>query len=149
MNCAVDCPVSADFQIEMQQGNACYERNDLNLAGEHYRQALALQPNSLEANYNLGVVLADSGQYEEAASQFRRTLELNPQSAAAWNFLGVCHAASQRYTEAEFHYRRAIELQYQFPDAHFNLGQLLLRLGRLEEGFAESEWRWQTRSSRH
>ena len=32
----------------------------------------------------------------------------------------------------------------QFPDAHFNLGMLLLRLGRWREGFAECESRWQT-----
>ena len=136
--------MSTNIRVVLQQGNAYYERHDLANAGECYRQAIALQPSSIEANYNLGVVLADSGQYGEAAGQFRRTLELNSENAAAWNFLGVCHASQQEYADAEADYRRAIELQYQFPDAHFNLGQLLLRLGRLQEGFAESEWRWQT-----
>jgi hypothetical protein len=134
----------ADFASLLQQGNACYERHDLVAAGEHYRRAIALQPTSIDANYNLGVVLADRGLIDEASAQFRGVLELNPSCAPAWNFLGICDAAQQRDGDAEKHYRRAIELQYQFPHAHFNLGQLLLRMGRLEEGFAESEWRWQT-----
>ena len=87
--------MSEDWVAHLQQGNASYEKHELVAAGEHYRRALALQPASLEANYNLGVVLADSRQYDEAATQFRRTLELNPQSAPAWNFLGVCDVAEQ------------------------------------------------------
>ena len=136
--------MNAEFVNQLQQGNACYENNDLVQAGKHYRDAMELDPTSLEANYNLGVVLADFGQMNEAAGQFRKSLELNPNYAPAWNFLGVCDAAELRFDDAETNYRRAIELQFQFPLAHFNLGQLLLRIGRLEEGFEESEWRWQT-----
>ena len=40
--------------------------------------------------------------------------------------------------------RRTMALKHDFPNAHFNLGMLLLRLGRFPKGFRECEWRWQT-----
>jgi len=135
---------SGDFQSEMRAGNSSYELGDIATAELHYGRAAELDPASVEANYNWGVALAGLEQTDEAQKQFRRTLELNPLVARAWNFLGVVEAMCEQYESAEAHYRQALELEYEFPDAHFNLGQLLLRTGRLQEGFAESEWRWRT-----
>ena len=64
--------------------------------------------------------------------------------AGAYNNLAILEERLELRVAAETHYRRAIALKEQFPDAHFNLGMLLLRLGRFPEGFSECEWRWQT-----
>ena len=64
--------------------------------------------------------------------------------AGAYNNLAILEERLELRGAAEAHYRKAIALKEQFPDAHFNLGMLLLRLGRFPEGFAECEWRWQT-----
>jgi hypothetical protein len=65
-------------------------------------------------------------------------------NAGAFNNLAILEDRLGLDRAAETHYRCAIARMHQFPDAHFNLGMLLLRLGRFPEGFAECEWRWQT-----
>ena len=51
-------------------------------------------------------------------------------AAAAYNNLAIVEEQFGLYHAAETHYRQAIALKDQFPDAHFNLGMLLLRLGQ-------------------
>ena len=124
--------------------NAAYLKHDLVAAEAAYRQALRLQPDLLEALYNLGVLLRDDQRLAEAKQLFQRVVAQKPAAAMAHNNLGIIAGIEGDFVATESHYRRAIELQPTFALAHFNLGQLLLKLGRFEEGWSECEWRWQT-----
>lgn len=128
----------------LQQGNDCYTRGDPAGAIVHYRQALAMYPDSLEVRHNLGVALRDCERWEEAREQFQALLARAPHCPPAHNNLGILAAQAGDYSTAVKHYRQAIAQQFDFPDAHFNLGMLLLKLGEFAEGLAECEWRWQT-----
>lgn len=112
-------------------------------AERHYRRAIDLMPDFAGAHRNLGTLLAEAGRGDEAAESFRCVLVLEPGDALATNNLGTLEAQRGNLDESERHYRRAIELDPGYAKAHHNLGLLLLLLGRLKEGFAESEWRWQ------
>ena len=125
-------------------GNACYERGDLDAALHHFTQALQVVPDSVPARYNLGVVHRDLENWEAAWILFIDVIARDRNAAAAYNNLAIVEEHLGLYAAAETHYRQAITLKKQFPDAHFNLGMLLLRLGRWPEGFAECEARWQT-----
>jgi hypothetical protein len=46
--------------------------------------------------------------------------------------------------EAAACYRKVLALEPQHPEAHCNLGIVLLAQGQLAEGWTEHEWRWQT-----
>ncbi len=111
-------------------------------AERHYRRALELMPDYTAAHHNLGTLLAGAGRVGEAARCYRRVLALEPGHAQACNSLGTIEAHGGNLDDAARHYRRALELQPDYARAHHNLGLLLLLQGRLEEGFAESEWRW-------
>jgi TPR repeat/Glycosyltransferase family 9 (heptosyltransferase) len=125
-------------------GNACYARGDLDAARDHFAQALAVTPDSVPARYNLGVVHRDLENWEAAWILFIDVIARDKNAAAAYNNLAIVEEQFGLYQAAETHYRQAIALKNQFPDAHFNLGMLLLRLGRWREGFVECESRWQT-----
>jgi tetratricopeptide (TPR) repeat protein len=43
-----------------------------------YRQAIALQPDFVEAHYNLGVMLQEQGEREEAIACYQKALEIQP-----------------------------------------------------------------------
>ena len=101
-------------------------------------------PDSVPARYNLGVVHRDLENWETAWILFIDVIARDKNAAAAYNNLAIIEEHFGMYHAAETHYRQAIALKSQFPDAHFNLGMLLLRLGRWREGFAECESRWQT-----
>jgi Tetratricopeptide repeat len=132
------------FADHMRLGGESYERGDLATAGTHFEKALELDPGSTVARYNLGVVYRDHERSEDAWIQFLEVIARDGRAAGAFNNLAILEERLRYYRAAEAHYRRAIALKPEFPDAHFNLGMLLLRLGRFPEGFRECEWRWQT-----
>ncbi len=57
--------------------------SDPNRSAELYRQSVAQGPVRLEALVNLGVLLAQAGDYEAAGSLWRRALAMNPATEAA------------------------------------------------------------------
>ena len=108
-------------------------------AERHYRQALALRPDLVEAHNNLGIVLGSLGRHEEAEQSYRRALALDPGIAIVHNNLGTALAALGKSEDAERSYRQALALTPAYAEAHNNLGNALAALGRLEE--AEHSYR--------
>ncbi len=128
----------------LKAGGESYERGELAAARVHFEKAIALDPGSNLARYNLGVVYRDLEMSEDAWIQFLEVIARDGRMAGTFNNLAILEERLGYYRAAESHYRRAFALKPDFPDAHFNLGMLLLRLGRFPEGFRECEWRWQT-----
>ncbi len=128
----------------LRLGGESYERGELAAASAHFEKALALDPASNLARYNLGVVYRDLELDQKAWIHFIEVIARDGRAAGAFNNLAILEERLGLYLAAEAHYRRAIAIKDEFPDAHFNLGMLLLRLGRFPEGFRESEWRWKT-----
>src|SRR6202035_2833558 len=58
--------------------------------------------------------------------------------------LGTALKELGRLDEAAACYRKVLVLEPQHPEAHCNLGIVLLAQGKLAEGWQEHEWRWQT-----
>jgi hypothetical protein len=133
-----------EFAEHLKAGNESYERGELEKARVHFEEALRRVPGSVQARYNLGVVYRDLELSERAWVEFIDVLSRDGRMAGAYNNLAILEERLDLRIAAETHYRRAIALKEPFPDAHFNLGMLLLRLGRYPEGFSECEWRWQT-----
>ncbi|MEO0210754.1 MAG: tetratricopeptide repeat protein, partial [candidate division WOR-3 bacterium] len=52
------------------------------------RKTLQANPEDAEAHYNLGVLLADQGRYEEAEKEFREAIRIKPEYAEAHFSLG-------------------------------------------------------------
>jgi eukaryotic-like serine/threonine-protein kinase len=119
----------------------------LQKAIELYQQAIQKDPNyalgyaGLSDGYSL---LAYYGGMEPplALSKAReaalRALSLDDNLAESHNALGfVLAVADFDYAAAEREYKRAIELEPNYSTAHHNLGVMLTRTGRPEEGLAE------------
>jgi len=74
------------------------------------RQLLAAHPDRIEAEYNLGRLLAIRGENDEAARHLERALAARPNLAAGWHYLGEVRAAQGRPEEARACWRRALEI---------------------------------------
>lgn len=107
-----------------------------------YRRAVAAQPAYAEVYSNLGVLLMEQKRLDEAEEACRRAIALRPDHADACSNLGNLFQAQKRPREAELAYRRAIAARPDCADAHWNLSLLLLRRGRLAEGWREHEARY-------
>ena len=106
------------------------------------RRALELQPGNADVRLNLGVVLQKAGRLEEAADVLQKLIDEDPRNADAWTNLGTVRADQGRHDEALLCPEQALRLAPNHPKAHFCHSLELLGRGKLEEGFAEYEWRW-------
>jgi len=79
-----------------------------------------------------------SGDHERAAAAFDEALKIDPALARAHNGLGVIAAERKDYESALAHWRRAVELEPRDYETLFNLGDLLIKIGRPAE--ARTYW---------
>lgn len=110
-----------------------------------YRRAVALRPGYAEAWSNLGVLLLEQKRLEEAETACCRAVEVAPDYADGWSNLGNLLQAKKCLQQAEAAYRRAIAARPDCADAHWNISLLLLKQGRLAEGWREQEARYDPR----
>jgi tetratricopeptide (TPR) repeat protein len=121
-----------DFWIAFSLGNALSNSKPGEAEG-YYRVALAVRPDTWAVHYNLGVVLRDQGQVEEAIEHYRQAIKIDPRLAQAHTNLGVALAAKGQVEEAIEHYRQAIKIDPRLAEAHNNLGLALSAKGQVEE----------------
>ncbi len=108
-----------------------------------YQTAIALEPANDQAYFGLGVCFQKWEKFAEAIAAYEQTIVLNSNHSEAYSNLG-----SSLYLQGEFEramqvYQKALDRSPEDPQIHWNYAILLLRLGRLEQGFVEYEWRWQ------
>ncbi|AMV41796.1 tetratricopeptide repeat protein [Paraburkholderia caribensis] len=107
-----------------------------------YLHSLELQPGNGDAYVNLGVLYQDQMRVTEAEAAYKRALAANRTDVSAHFNLGVVLKMQHRFVEAEASYRRALALQPDYYEVKINLAHLLLNVGRLEEGWALFETRY-------
>src|SRR5262245_30540963 len=101
-------------------------------AAVHYRAAIKLRPDYVEAHTNLGNVLKELGSHAEAAACYERAIALRPTAEEHCNLANVLSQLG-RVDEAVTHYRRAIELKPDLVGAHNNLANALVARGRSDD----------------
>lgn len=116
------------------QRNAVW-REELTL----WQDCAAKSPDKARPHYNVGLILAENGQTEEAVRQYRRALMIKPDSATFNTNLAIELAAQGDLDTAIAHYEKALAIEPEFLHAHINLGKALIQSGKREEGMAHLE----------
>jgi tetratricopeptide (TPR) repeat protein len=98
-----------------------------------YREILKSAPDHTGALHNLGVVLAQDGQPEEALDLFDRAIGARPDYAHAHANRGGALQSLGRLEDAEAAYGRALTLQPDFYPIRLRRALILLALGRRRE----------------
>ncbi len=115
-------------------------RPDLALA--HFRESVALDPQLADAHFHLGVSLAESTEWSEAAVAYRKALALPTLTVPdlAHQNLGLALYHLRRYGEAEQELRFAISLSPEMQAAYYHLGLVLTAQTRLQEARVAFTW---------
>jgi tetratricopeptide (TPR) repeat protein len=93
------------------------------------RRNLDAQPNSSDANVQLGRALQALGEADAASAAFDRALALNPNNAAALFEKGCAVAEKDRWSDSAELFRRAVRMQPAYVEARLGLVEMLLRSG--------------------
>ncbi len=100
------------------------------------RNVLAVNPQSVEAYWILGLIGHDQGRFSEAVEAYRQASTLDPVRPELFNNLGNALTALGHLSEAEVVFGQAITLRPSYPSALQNLGNVLVRQGRTPEAIA-------------
>lgn len=119
--------------------------NELQAIGEtekavsHFREALRLKPDYVEAHYNVALALESQGKLEPAAAHLLEALRLQPVLPSAMVNLGGIYLKQGKNKEGKALLEKAIEIKPQLVQAYVNLGSAYLSEGRTEEAARQFE----------
>jgi tetratricopeptide (TPR) repeat protein len=111
---------------------------DAEEARKEFQEELKIDPSNAGAEYVLGEMERQSGQWDEAIQHFSRATELDAGFGDAFLGLGNAFLSAKRFSEAIKPLQTAVKLESRNPGAHYSLATALVRAGRKEE--AEKEF---------
>jgi predicted O-linked N-acetylglucosamine transferase (SPINDLY family) len=117
----------------LQRALALHQQGKLSDAEPLYRQAVAADPDDVDALHLLGLLLHQSNRNEEAEQLLSRAIAIDPEVPELHNVLGLAQAAQKRPDAALDSFRRALEIDPVFPDALQNISGLLQSQGRVDQ----------------
>ena len=98
-----------------------------------WRTTIARNPGCWMAHNNLGIVLSQKGEIDEAIAHYRKTLEMSPDFADADYNLGNALLQKGEIDAAILHCQRAVTIQPNDPEAQVALGNALFQKGLIDE----------------
>jgi tetratricopeptide (TPR) repeat protein len=113
-------------------------------ATAEFQIELAAHPEEFFANYYLGIASNVERKWDTAIGFLLKASQLQPDNPDPYYFLGQAYLGLEKYEEAIAVLRKSVSLNphlqhndYQVTNAHFRLGQALLKIGQTEEGQKE------------
>ena len=113
-------------------------------AEKEFKLELAQHPNEYFANYYLGITATVQRNWEGAVPYLEKASQLQPNNPDPYFFLGQAFGGLDKHDLAIKVLRKSIELNpdfkhndYQITNAHYRLGQSLIKVGLTEEGQKE------------
>jgi tetratricopeptide (TPR) repeat protein len=114
-------------------GSLHQERFEIEEAAGYYRQALAVQPEHAEANYNLSYMLQSVGRTEEALGHLDTAIASQPGHIHARNLRGQIHLQAGDAERALGEFEEALRFEPEHAITEMNVGNALSQLGRMDE----------------
>jgi protein O-mannosyl-transferase len=101
-----------------------------------YTATLQKNPGCWMAHYNLGIVLSERREAEQAIDHYRRAVDLRPDYAEAHYNLGRLLVEKGQLDDAIAHYEKAVAINPADAEAQNNLGVSLFGIGRADDAIA-------------
>lgn len=119
------------FEAYNLRGLIYMRLNDIPLAEESFRRALAINPKAASVEHNYAWMLCQQSRFTESVQLFSSALA-NPgygERAKTWMAQGLCQMKSGQLADAESSFLRSYELDAGNPITAYNLSQLMYQRG--------------------
>ena len=131
--------LAAQIQAALQQGLALHQQGKLAEAKNIYEKILKYNPKHFDSLNLLGIIAAETRDYQSAVDLFGKAIAINPNVALAYNNRGNALLDLKRLDEALASYDKALALKPDYAEAYNNRGSALLDLKRLDEALASCD----------
>ncbi|NEP72080.1 MAG: tetratricopeptide repeat protein [Okeania sp. SIO2G4] len=124
------------YELHYHLAIAYRQQQDREKAKSHYKIAteLNVMPKlKLGAYNNLGSLLKEEGNLQDAKINYEIALQIDPNFAVAHYNRGMVLKEMGWFTEAIASYQKAIQLDSNYAEAYQNLGVVLLKVGQVQE----------------
>jgi TolB-like protein/Flp pilus assembly protein TadD len=105
-------------------GGIAIERQAADDAETKFRRAIEINPNNVTARHWYGILLRDTGRYDESLEQIERAVALDPLSSTKRLALSGVLEAQGRFRDAESAYRKAVTIDPLLPGSYRRLALL-------------------------
>ncbi|HTV35717.1 MAG TPA: tetratricopeptide repeat protein [Xanthobacteraceae bacterium] len=120
----------------IDQAIALHRQGNLVEAEALYRKALDADAGNFDALHMLGIIRAQSGQYDEAEKLIGRAVSIDPTVVPCLHNYGTVFAKLKRYQDALNIYDRAVRLAPNYGPIYFDRGNALYGLQRYDKALA-------------
>lgn len=117
------------FELEQELQAKISKRRHLLAFNRQQKQSV----NIAQSHYNLGQVLTEQEQWEEAIAAYQEAIQLQPQWVEPRQAIGEIFLKLEQWQEAISCYQQLIEIQPNIAQFHHNLGDALSKLERWED----------------
>ena len=121
-----DTPLPGQSAGPVQSAPVPQSNIDLSANISMLENAVAANPNNVNAWIELGNNYFDTNQYEKSIQAYRKALELNPNNANVWTDMGVMYRRAGKPQEAITAFDKAIEVDPKHETSRFNKGIVLM-----------------------
>ncbi|MBF0320915.1 MAG: tetratricopeptide repeat protein [Nitrospirae bacterium] len=98
-----------------------------------YKHAIDATGGNIVAHYNLGLVYAEMGRYDEAIESYESALRINPTDCKSLHNLGLALMNKGKPDEATLYFKRAIGVDPGYVKSYVAYGNVLLKQNRYAE----------------
>lgn len=117
----------------IEQADSAVAARQITRALELFTKAIELEPNNLEAVYKRGICRNGTGDMIGAAEDMTVLIRLRPNDPEPYTNRAYCYAVLKRDSLGALDAARAVELDPKDTTAYYLLGNLQLRLNRMQE----------------
>lgn len=132
-----------EWRYYYEEGQRHARKGEFGRARVFYRKSIETEVNA-ESELQIGVIDLTEKKVDAAIERLTRATTIDPALAEAQEMLGVALLIKGDFSRAEHFLRTAIDLYPEIPEstrqrarAHFNLGNTLFRLNRMDEARTE------------
>jgi tetratricopeptide (TPR) repeat protein len=127
---------ASEFETLLHQGQACRLAGDLDEAAQHLAAAIQLEPNSVPALMEQGLLRQQQCQWTQARECFTRVQSVQPDNPQILDAIGYTWQAQLDFDQAILLWRRAVKLKPDYADVWQNLGLAHEHRGELPEAIS-------------
>ena len=129
-----DRPIVTEAIHYFNSAVSFYNQRETSRAIQAYQKAIELNPASIEAYNNLGIIYQEMGDFGRAVEAYQKAIEINPQYEKAYNNLGILLFLKGRLEEATEAFQKALAINPNNVESLINLGVLFRKQGQSEKG---------------